>query len=158
MHAIILILSRLQYTMDFVLKVVLYSRSNTFKANLERRKTKTFSTNPALSSEAISYSFHHNHCCLLSTGVGLTSFSRISLRKSLAVFYLGSGGHVLQIRWSCSKSFLHSRVCRLVWGRLLGSLRFVVNFRRLWLLRLCSCLCWSHCLRGGFVDNSDIYI
>ena len=34
-HAIILILSRLHYTMDFVLKVVIYGQSDTFKANLE---------------------------------------------------------------------------------------------------------------------------
>jgi len=35
---------------------------------------------------------------------------------------------------------------------------FVIRFGRLWLLRLCGCLCWSHCLRGGLIDSSNIYV
>ena len=52
---------------------------------------------------------------------------------------------LLTVRWSW--------VC----GRVLCSLGFVVDFGRFWMFRICSCLCWSHCLRGGLVDNSDIY-
>jgi len=151
--------------MDFVLKLdYIYGRSDTFKANLERPKTKTFSTNPALLSEPISYSFHHNHFCS-SKGVGSKSFLGRSLQYSLAVFHQRSIGYVLPTGWACSKRFLHMRVYALltvrwswVCGQILRSVDFVVDFGRFWLFRLCSCLCWSHCLRGGLVDSSDIYV